>query len=39
MCEETEEFFRNYFGEGQHINPKDYEKIAIRYFRAMYETE
>ena len=39
MCDETEEFFRNYFGEGQHINPKDYEKIAIRYFRAMYETE
>lgn len=39
MCEETEEFFRNYFGEGQHINPKDYEKIAIRYFRAMYKTE
>lgn len=38
MCEETEEFFCNYFGKGQHINHKNYDAIKLKYFRDLYET-
>lgn len=37
LCEETEDFFKNYFGQGQHIHTKEWNKIKLKDFREMYE--
>ena len=39
MCPETELFFKNYFGNGQHITPKNWGQVKIKNFRDMYVTD
>ena len=39
MCQETEMFFKNYFGNGQHITLKNWRKVKIKDFRDMYVVE
>ena len=36
MCKETELFFKNFIGKGQHITNKTWEDVKLRHFRDMY---